>query len=95
MIVAALIMLRPTRKVLSAEFGMSGSKQGRKIEGRGTATSPSACLHIALRGTAAQDGSAAALQKSWWIISFSGAVYALLRSAALSCSQSGNMLGCD
>ena len=55
---------------------------GSKIEAGGTAAPPSVCLHIGLRGTAAQEGSAATHHKRLGTKGFSGAAYATLRSCA-------------
>ena len=57
-------------------------RRGSKIEGRGTDAPRSVCLHIGLRGTAAQEGSAAT-RRNWLCPNgFSGAAHAPLRSCA-------------
>ncbi len=53
-----------------------------KIEGGGTDAPPSLCLHIGLRGTAAQEGSAVIPDKLLGAKGFSRAAYATLRSDA-------------
>lgn len=52
---------------------------GGKIEGGGTDAPPSACLHIALCGTAAREGSAVTCRKPQWIKGLSSAAFALVR----------------
>jgi len=55
-------------------------KRGSKIEGRGTRAPLRDCLHMGLRGTAAQEGSAATPRKRLWIKELSGAAYSQVRS---------------
>ena len=67
----------------------AAGRRGSKIEAGGTAAPPTTCLHIGLRGTAAQEGSAVTRGKCLGAKEFSGAAYASLRAAATGPSDEG------
>ena len=62
-------------------------RRGSKIEGGGTRAPLRHCLHMGLRGTAAQEGSAVTGHKLRWMKGFFGAVFAPLRSDASGVSD--------